>query len=257
NRNNIRNMTAAISFDNGGSFDRVQELDTADWFLQSCPSTGGDGFFNDQYLHTIWSSGRTGISKVYYSRLNMDSWKIDEFQIMNHSLGRNFQQTYPRISGGNDTVGVVWSELVNSMDVFFSWFTGYQTADLVKHTVRVNQAITGNQAAADVAYGGQNFYLCWQDLNDNSIVFKSSRIKTSTDADNGLQDIPLRIRMDRQHAEIESDQPMDHWRFSDLQGRILDSGNLDQRISIARPSSGIYLFHYSIGAQSRSLKLVF
>src|SRR6185436_5207357 len=58
NRNNIRNMTAAISLDNGNSYSYTQELDTMNWFLQSCPGSGGDCYFSEQFLHSAWMSGR-------------------------------------------------------------------------------------------------------------------------------------------------------------------------------------------------------
>lgn len=179
NRNNIRNMTAAVSFNNGKSYDIVTELDTANWNLLSCPSTGGDGFFADSFLHTTWISGRTGTAKAYYSRLNLNTQKVDGFYALTHNQGRNFQQTYPRMAGYNDTVGIVWGELINSMDVLFTHFTNGNYNDLSLNTQRINTGINGNQGSPDVAFANSRFYVCWQDLNDYSIKFKIGKYKTT------------------------------------------------------------------------------
>lgn len=240
NRNNIRNMTAAVSLDNGKSYSITQELDTANWFLQSCPSTGGDGFFNDQYLYTTWNSGRTGITKVYYSRLNLTTQKVDGFQMMNHNQGRNLQQTYPRMAGNKDTVGIAWAELMNNMDIFFSYFTGDNSADLIKNTVRINKDLNGNQASADLAFNNSSFYLCWQDMNDNTIKFKKGVLNTITKQNDIENAVDLRIINGSNGVQIIADQPMDEWQIFNIEGIEMARGKQEQNIRVPLFIRGIY-----------------
>lgn len=242
NRNNIRNMTASISINNGISYDLTQELDTADWFLQSCPSTGGDGFFNGDQLHSVWSSGRSGISKVYYSSYNLKSNQIDGFQIMNHNQGRNFQQNYPRMAGKNDTVGIVWNELVNNMDIFFSYFIGSNPADLITHTVRINKDLNGTQTTADVAYHSGNFYLCWQDQNDNTIRFKKGSIKTISSNKSEFK-YSVKLFNTKQGFEIQSEKIIDLCTVYNLEGRFINQFKKFKTLEVPLPEKGIYLLN--------------
>lgn len=253
NRNNIRNMTASISTNNGISYDITQELDTADWFLQSCPSTGGDGFFNGNQLHSVWSSGRTGISKVFYSKYNLLSKKIEGLQIMNHSQGRNFQQNYPRMAGKNDTVGIVWNELVNTMDIFFSYFLGNNSSDLITHTIRINKDINGTQTTPDIAYHSGNFYLCWQDQNDNSIRFKKGSINIISSSNSELAQ-NLKILNTKRGLEISSEKPIDECSIYNLEGRFIGKYKNFKTVEIILPTSGIYILKLQQGNSEYTLK---
>ncbi|MBK6861921.1 MAG: T9SS type A sorting domain-containing protein [Saprospiraceae bacterium] len=253
NRNNIRNMTASISTNNGISYDITQELDTADWFLQSCPSTGGDGFFNGDQLHSVWSSGRTGISKVFYSKYNLLSNKIEGLQIMNHTQGRNFQQNYPRMAGKNDTIGIVWNELVNTMDIFFSYFLGNNSSDLITHTIRINKDINGTQTTPDIAYHSGNFYLCWQDQNDNSIRFKKGSLNIISSNDSEFAQT-LKMLNTKQGVEIRSEKQIDECIIYNLEGRIIAKYKKFNTVEIVLPSAGIYILKFQQGKSEFSMK---
>jgi hypothetical protein len=253
NRNNIRNMTASISNNNGTSFDITHELDTADWFLQSCPSTGGDGFFNGDQLHSVWSSGRTGISKVFYSKYNLLSNKIEGLQIMNHTQGRNFQQNYPRMAGKADTVGIVWNELVNTMDIFFSYFLGNNSSDLITHTIRINKDINGTQTTPDIAYHSGNFYLCWQDQNDNSIRFKKGSLNIISSNDSEFAQT-LKMLNTKQGLEIRSEKQIDECIIYNLEGRIIAKYKKFNTVEIVLPSAGIYILKFQQGKSEFSMK---
>jgi hypothetical protein len=257
NRNNIRNMTAAVSLDNGKSYSITQELDTANWFLQSCPSTGGDGFFNDQFLYTTWNSGRTGITKVYYSRLNLITQKVDAFQMMNHNQGRNLQQTYPRMAGSKDTVGIAWAELVNNMDIFFSYFTGDNSGDLIKNATRINKDLNGNQASADVAFVNGSFYLCWQDLNDNSIKFKKGTLNAITKQNDIENTAELKIINISNGVQIISDQSMDEWQIYNLEGIEIAKGNHEQNIRIPLFNPGLYFLRYKLNRDTHFVRFMY
>ncbi len=244
NRNNFRNMTAAISLDNAGSFAYTQELDTANWFLQSCPASGGDGFFNDHYLHTTWMSGRTGTNKVFYSRLDLNTQKVDAFQIMNHSLGKNLQQVDPKMAGNKDTVGICWTEAVTGYDIFFSYFTGNNSQDLIKNTVRINTDQNGSQDTPDLTYINGKFYLCWHDGNDNTIRFKIGVVNRVTRNENSSINADLKIHNLSDGIELNSDQVLDEWQIYNLQGIQIAKGYNTQNATIPIPFNGLYFIRY-------------
>lgn len=254
NRNNIRNMTAAISENNGLTYDLTQELDTADWMLLSCPSTGGDGFFNGDELHTSWTSGRTGTSKVYYSRLSLNNKNISSFIQMDHNVGRGFQQIYPRIAGSKDTVGICWNELVNSMDILFSYFVNDQSNELIKNAVRINESINGNQASADIAFVNGMFHLCWQDMNDHSIKYKTGRFKQASNSNSDKIDFKIKYFKSNQLTRISSELSFDYWRLIDMTGKIISFGTGPFEIILKQEPHGAYILHLSKEQQSDNFR---
>jgi hypothetical protein len=255
NRNNIRNMTAAISLDNGLSYNITKELDTANWFLMSCPSTGGDGFFNGPYLYTTWNSGRTGISKTYYSRLNLDTKEIDDFYIMNHNQGRNLQQVYPRMAGYQDTVGIAWGELATNMDVFFTYFTGTNSVNLIPNTVKINNDRTGNQASPDLAYIHGAFYLCWQDMNDNTIRFKKGVISNVTSQEDVKSKPEITVRTFEGGIFINSEDMIDSWNLYDVNGNEIADGCDEYNAAINLHIKGVYFLYVIVNNEQQLIKI--
>ncbi len=257
NRNNIRNMTAAVSFDRGENYKLVAELDTSDWFLQSCPSTGGDGFFDESSLHTVWTSGRTGSSRAYYARLDLNTGKINQFYSLIHAQGRNQAQFYPRISGNRDTVGLCWNESLSGMDVFFTWFTGGNVNLAATNTIRINQDITGNQASADIAFKAGTFYLCWQDANDNSIRFKKAKLPAHSAITDAQGRENILIKKTQNGYAIESEELLKSWSLTDITGREIRFGKNDHYILLENNLKGIYIFTTQSGQSLHSYKLEF
>lgn len=240
NRNNIRNMTAAVSVNNGQSYDIVTELDTANWLLHSCPSTGGDGFFADSFLHTSWTTGRTGSSKAFYSRLNLNTQKVDGFFALTHNQGRNLQQSYPRMAGFKDTVGIVWGELVNSMDIFFSHFTNGNYSNLSLNTQRINIGINGHQSSPDVAYANSSYYVCWQDLNDNSIKFKVGRYQIPNASTNNSKDLNLVVMPTQEGYYIKSESNIENYTLYNISGLQFLKGKNTKEFLINKIPNGLY-----------------
>lgn len=256
NRSNIRNMTAAISLDNGNTYSITKELDTANWLLLSCPSTGGDAFFQDQYLHTCWSTGRTGVSKVFYSRLNIVNGEIDAFRGFNHSISRNFQQTYPRIAGKKDTIGIVWGELINNMDVFFSYVVGDDVSQFDVNTERINNQRNSNQASPDVAYANGWFYTCWPDANDNSITFKKGQLNNVTKQKelNAHQLDYLRLQDGIQFNNATS---FDSWKMYAINGKLISMGQNTSALFVALKERGIYIMEFKRKGKRNYLKVIY
>ncbi|MBK9108795.1 MAG: T9SS type A sorting domain-containing protein [Saprospiraceae bacterium] len=240
NRNNIRNMTAAVSLNNGKSYDITAELDTADWLLHSCPSTGGDGFFADSFLHTTWTTGRTGSTKAFYSRLNLNTQNVDGFFALTHQQGRNLQQSYPRMSGFKDTVGIVWGELVSNMDIFFSHFTDGAFSNLSINTQRINSVTNGHQSSPDIAFANSSFYACWQDLNDNSIKFKIGKYQIPNRNTNIETESGLNIQKSSDSYLITSKTEIKNWTLFDSNGQVLMNGHMAKEILLKYPKYGIY-----------------
>ncbi len=178
NRDNVRNMAVAISEDRGVNFNIHTELDNKDWVIFSCPSTGGDGFFNEDILHTCWMSGRVNPPKVFYSSCNIATNKLEQVMSMDHQKGRGLSQNYPRMAGSKDTVAMVWQESDNSNDIFFTHCIGLPTG-LIKNTIKMNAEQNGNQTHPDVAFHSNKILVSWSDNADGTVRLMEGKFKLS------------------------------------------------------------------------------
>lgn len=257
NRNNIRNMAAAVSENNGTTYDLVAELDTANWQVFNCPSTGGDGFFADSFLHTAWTSGRTGSSKAYYSRLNLRAKQVDGFSGIDNALGRDFQQTYPRIAGHQDTVAIVWGELVQNMDIFFSYFTNHSYQLLSSNTLRVNSKATGHQGSPDIDYNQSVFYICWQDLSDNSIKFKTAEFSIHTETKEATNHPVVSLEKTSFGYRVTLAHEASAWTLYGMNGIRIQQGNRSSQFEIHIENPGLYVLALTHGSKTVGYKLMF
>lgn len=179
NDNNIRDMTAVLSTDGGISYEGQYSLDTLSWKLNSCPSSAGDALFSKNVLHTTWMSGRTGRNKVYYSTWNRSTKKIDFLMPMDHILGRNLAQANPRIAGNQDTVFIIWSELISNSEILMNQFI-YSKNSVQSQYSTINVTTAGHQINPDVKYRNGKLYTVWEDDGNNSIVMRIGTITNTT-----------------------------------------------------------------------------
>jgi hypothetical protein len=153
---------------------------------------------------------------------------------MNHTVGRNLQQNFPRIAGSKDTVCMVWQELTNTNDVFFT-YSFANSNQLVTNTQRLNVDITGVQANPDVVFFNQNIYTCWQDDADVTVRFKKGKINVIS-------------RLDETHSLLNQwninqgiftgifDEGISQWTLVDAHGKIIEEGKNDVVITFSIPA---------------------
>lgn len=255
NRNNFRNMAASISLNGGIDFSQFIELDTADWYLLSCPATGGDQYFEGDLLHTVWISGRLNGSHVYYSRLDMKDNKINTFFGISNKISRGLQQYFPRISGNKDTLGIVWNETGNNMDIYFTWMYGNKLSMLETEVLRVNEINSGVQATADIAFSGGNFHICWTDQSDNTIKYRRAKISNVLNSSKENNRKVYHYNFDMRNLNLNFFSSCEKIQIYDIMGnKIFGSGSSDN-FSIPKPVSGIYFVSFESGQQTGMFKI--
>lgn len=171
NASNIRDMWVGISSNNAASFPTGFEVDTADWMIMSCPSSGPDGvIIGDTLFSVFMSAGVVGSYRVYISKTSVSTGALYSFSPITGTIAGLTQQNYPRIARYGNAVGIVWKQNVSGTAQLPMFFTNniadgfssvYDTVDL--------QNITNT----DIAVSNGKVCVVWQDDNAGTVKYRT------------------------------------------------------------------------------------
>jgi len=150
------------------------------WFINSCPSTGPHGMFNNGKLITVSSSRVSGAYRTYISETSTNP--ILSFQsttMMTPPVNVNGSQNYPRISGANDTIVLVWQEAETSnTEIYSAIITTGTISEIVNSKALVNNSVQGAQTNPDIVYANGKVHCVFQDGNSGKVIYKRGSIGT-------------------------------------------------------------------------------
>lgn len=183
---NERVIWGAWSDDGGDTFPHGAMVDTTNWIVFACPSTGPDGVISGDSLRYVWMSGANG-TKVQFASAHLSDGVAFGRHRPIHVTPSDVQQNFPRIAGSGDTLGVVWRQMQSgSGEVLFKWSTtggdGFSDADTV------NLQLNGIQGNPDIAFANGKFHIVWADEELEQIMYRQVSIGTTvgmTEADTG------------------------------------------------------------------------
>ena len=181
---NIRDIHAVLSNDGGVSFPYAQNVDSLDWFITSCPSTGPDGLFmNDNFFTVSSSKGGVGYSRIYVASSDViDSLKFETKMVVSDPDPVYAIQNFPRISGENDTIVMTWQENVgNNTEIFYSVSAngGDHLTNLTTYKYIANDSTNGTQAVPDIRYKNGFVHLTFQDATTGNTIYKRGQVQSN------------------------------------------------------------------------------
>ena len=183
--NNIRTIWGAVSTDGGMSFPVGAQLDTTNWFLAACPSSGPAGYLVGDSVRYVWMSGEENGAKVYLGSADASTLTLGSQQNVHPGQVSSVQQNYPRIAGSGDTLGVVWEQSSGgSREVLFSWSTTGVAGLSAPDTVNVD--LMHAQETPDIAFANGAFHIVWSEVNSGQVRYRRVVIETNT----GLEPSP-------------------------------------------------------------------
>lgn len=159
NISNLRNMWASFSTDTCASFPVSAEIDTTDWFVSSCPSSGPSAVIISDTLVYTWMSDATGDSRIYIGTVNVNDQEMGQHRQI-YPVGTT-SQNYPVIAGKGDTLGLVWLGYNGGLqDVLFSYsFTGVAGLGSVIDTI--TKGTSGHQSRPDLVFNNGKFHVVY------------------------------------------------------------------------------------------------
>ena len=244
NDDNIRDSWVTISTNNGASFDSGIRIDSSNWMLMSCPSSGPHGYVYGDTLVSVFMNGNGG-TKVLASALDLNTLQpTSQKQIADITGAQNF----PRIAGVNDTLGVVWQQKIGtpSKIVVASSYSGFNGLGGSVDTLSLS--LSNSQTVPDIAYGDGKFHVVFSDAGSHAVYYTSGTLPFSTEAfvvannPNGLM-----CHWSEQGLELTADKTIGdiHIRVYAMTGALVLDENIQSmdryvRLEVPNISSGLY-----------------
>jgi hypothetical protein len=201
NIGNIRDMWSSFSTDAGASFPVSSEIDTTDWLLMSCPSSGPSGVIIGDSLITTWMSGATGNSRIYLGTVNIADQQIGQ-QRQIYPVGTNTQNN-PVIAGKGDTLGLVWLGYNGtSQEVLFTWsVTG--AAGLGMKVDTLTKGLTGHQSRPDIAFNNGKFHIVYSNSVGTQVHYIEGTLTTSLSVNEEISDEEMELTAQCKDGSLE------------------------------------------------------
>ena len=184
NEANIRDGHAALSEDSGATFTSIANMNNFGWSLQSCPSTGLHGTIIGDSAYVVSGSKGEGPYRVYVSSVGLSGGlNVSSVLMMDPpTSGSGDTQNYPRISGKNDTIVMVWEERESfNLDIKIAIATDGLAETLVSFKSRVNENPIGTQAKPDVVYSNGFVHVVYQDYPTGDVIYRKGMITDIAD----------------------------------------------------------------------------
>ncbi|MCF8329515.1 MAG: T9SS type A sorting domain-containing protein [Crocinitomicaceae bacterium] len=171
---NVRDIYAVYSDDDGTNYSSYVNVNDLNWTLNSCPSTGPHGIFNNGKLLTASASAASGKYRAYLSETVTSPSLVLQTQTMMTPPGNiNGIQNYPRISGENDTIVLIWQESSPSNNDIFAGITvSGSIQELVDSKAIVNDSTMGSQSNPDIIYANGKVHCVFQDAISGKVIYK-------------------------------------------------------------------------------------
>ena len=176
-RNNwadLRETWASVSEDGGSTFAAVGNIDTSEWIIFACPSTGPDAVLMGDQLTTVYMSAGSGKAKVYVSEADLaDNFNLGFQSVLQTADPVTAQANYVRLAGGDDVLAAVWhhTEFGNS-DIYLTTSNSGATA-MVDNIDTANIDTDGLQQSPDIAYADGTFHIVWKDNDSGVVMYRS------------------------------------------------------------------------------------
>ena len=247
NNNNRRDMWAAFSSNVGATFPVGIDVDSTDWLLSSCPSSGPDPHLNGDTVVTVFMSGAFGGDRLYITTFNVLTGMEGFDAELATNISSTADQNYPFIAGNGDTMMVVWQQNDNgNVNTYYAWsMTG--AAGLVNNAVLLNTSTAGMQSNPHVAYSNGMFHVVFTDMASGNVIYKSATIVPNGMAEtcpaNSLNaypnpsnaDVTLDVSSLQSHAGCLT--------LTDATGRVIVSSSISSNTStiIPRQPAGVYM----------------
>ena len=219
NDSNLRNMWATISTDGGANFNQAVEIDTTDWTVFACPSSGPAAHFvGDSIFSVFMSRGVGNKSRIYLGAANMNDLQFGYNRVIRDHADQSAIQNYPTMAGEGDIIGVAWgTSFAGNTDVEMVISTtgpaGLWNAVLQNAT----DSIAGTQTYPELAYHDSIFHIVYANNADNSVWYRRGKIVPFVV---GLQDeVPLAFSLAPNPSTGQTRLTL---RQNGLQVRLLD-----------------------------------
>lgn len=182
NDNNLRDFWATVSSDGGASFPTAVDLDSTDWTLAACPSSGAASFFQGDSIYTAFmSQGSNGLARVWLSAAHLGTGQLAYNRMFNEGVPSTSIQNYSTISGNADTLVVAWMESSGGNPEIMLRYSFSGVAGLWSNPlINVTGMAAGQQSFPDIFWKNGRVHLVWQDDATNRVMYRTAVVGIPT-----------------------------------------------------------------------------
>ncbi len=166
NRNNIRDIHISRSSDGGESFDVETDVDSLNWLVNFCPTSGPRlARLSADTIVAAWMSRGTGANRVYVNTIHAGSMDFGRMlAIPGSNAPSGFIQNRPDVAAFRDTVALVWEEtgFVNTSQDIVCAYSTTGVDGLPDNKFNVSLA-PGTQKFPQITYQNGQFHLIYAD----------------------------------------------------------------------------------------------
>ena len=242
---NIRDIYAVYSDDDGANYSSYTNVNNLNWTLSSCPSTGPHGIFNNGKLLTSSASAASGKYRAYLSEtVTSPSLILQSQTMMTPPQNINGVQNYPRISGKNDTIVLIWQENSPSNNDIFSGITvSGSIQELVDSKAIVNDSTLGSQSNPDIIYANGKIHCVFQDAISGKVIYKRGILSMNSISQIPDQDIIVFPNPLSTSLTIKSNLLSSSYTIYNVLGEIVQTGvltSLQTEVNLSVLPNGTY-----------------
>ena len=242
---NIRDIYAVYSNDDGLTFPEYANVAELNWFINSCPSTGPHGMFNNGKLITVSASRVSGAYRTYISETSTNpTLSFQSTTMMTPPVNVNGSQNYPRITGANDTIVLVWQENSPSNNDIFSGITvSGSIQELVDSKAIVNDSTLGSQSNPDIIYANGKIHCVFQDAISGKVIYKRGILSMNSISQIPDQDIIVFPNPLSTSLTIKSNLLTSSYKIYNVLGEIVQTGvltSLQTEVNLSVLPNGTY-----------------
>lgn len=183
NASNIRTMYAGISTNNGASFGSNVQIDSTNWMVMACPSSGPDGVILGDTVYSSFMSSASGSARVYKSKMSISTGATTSTALITGTFAGLTGQNFPRMAGAGTAGAIVWKENANSTTRVCMSFTDTITQGF---PAAYDTIASGSISNADIAMKPGTVYVVWQDDNSGSVMYRKGTYPLPTATVEGL-----------------------------------------------------------------------
>lgn len=172
NEDNLRDMRASISLDDGTSFPQQADMDDLNWEVMACPSSGPSAFGANEKIYSTWMSDASGETRVYFSSYDIGTNNFEGSTEV-FPTSNNLNQNFPCIAGNENIMAIAFENMPSGpRDVHFHYSTsanGFEQSTFIDLTGEYG----GNQLRPHMAYADGVFHIVYTDNGSDAVVYQT------------------------------------------------------------------------------------
>lgn len=243
-------MKAGVSTDGGITFNTQISLDDHNWWLASCPATGGDLVINGSQLYSTYMSKGEGDEMIYFVEDDLsDSLEYTEAQAV--ELGTTTTMNHPHLSNFGDSVLLVWEQTdQGETDIWYNFSTAGMS-NWQSTTASSVFELNGIQSKPDVAIGTDgSIHLVYHDAELDKVMYTKGMWSSVGVAETDLPSFKVHPNPVSDVLTLDGIGYKNTYTVSNAQGTIViqASGNT---VDAQELSSGLYFIKIDGFAQQK------